>query len=289
MAKDNDPPNEKFQEALSLADEMNLLHASAPIDSSEDIRKALQAQEKLLRDRAAIVEYASVVDRAKAAISSNDSGKINDSIRELASSGEEEATRLRFHLLLLRDIKLLAADLEQIEKIGDRELKEYGFSRLKQQVLELKLQSELGKSKLAIKEKPPALHELEKRVSNEINRIVTVHQSDLNKKQMKYQQWALGQIKEVKTYDQLKQAALSQFGNPFFGTERYRLAEKSAKDELATLLKFKMAPINPVLLDEAVGTWYRKVFQDRFDKLDTQQQQTVINDFASTEKKSIEK
>jgi hypothetical protein len=114
---------------------------------------------------------------------------------------------------------------------------------------------------------------------------------DVNKNR-EYQRWALSQLKLVKTFDDILKNELDKVpgvvdrNNPL--SKSYRDAEERAFTALDKIMIVYMAPINPVLLDEAVATWYRKVFKDRFDKLNDAHKLKVVEGFAEAEKRLIE-
>lgn len=293
LSKDMEPPIAETNKLRSLADEMDLLLAAAPIDSSDQIKTHLAERERELRKKIAEVEKRKIIDTANVALKADVIDKMEASIRELSTIDDDDARKLKFFISLQRDVTMITADLEKIEKISDRELREYGYIRLRQQILDLRLQVKLGESRYGTNEKlTTKLGNADQRVSNGIENGLKARQDESSRKQTEYQKWALAQIRKVKTYEEHENEELVTIPaldriNP--GSSLKKAALNRAQEALASSMNIHMAVINQALLDEAVATWYRKVFIDRFDKLDEARKQKVINTFASKEKCSFDK
>lgn len=294
LAKENEPSDSQVNEAKALADEIELLNGSAPAESSEELRKLLKKKEQELREKAAKQERSLAMERGRNAVSGKGSGvDLDQVIRQLALFDDDEARRLGYQLAMRKDLDTVLSDLEQLEKLTDATLKEYGLAKLSQSVMDLRLRLALNMAKLGSPERAAErLSSLEKSISGGYDKIVKVRRSEAVKKTREYQTWALAQIKLVPSLDSLKEAEVVKIPSALDRHNRfsdaYKGAEERAMNELDRLLISKMAPINQSVLDDAVSTWYRKIFQDRFDSLNEAHKLKVVTAFAASDKRLID-
>ncbi len=293
LAKENQPPNAEINATKALADEIDLLNASAPSESSEELRKLLKNREQELRDQVAKLERSFAGEQALAALNAKGIGELDIAIRQITAFDDDEARKLGYQLGLRRDLDSALTDLEQLEKLSDPALKEYGLAKLNQSVMDLRLRVALNTPKLGSTEKMnERLSSLEKSIADGYERIVKIRRAEATKRTRDYQTWALAQIKAVLTYDTLKQSEVAKIPstidkhNPM--SHAHQDAVDRAMSELDRLMISRMAPINQAVLDEAVATWYRKVFQDRFDSLNEAHKLSVVTAFAAANKRPIE-
>jgi NurA-like 5'-3' nuclease len=133
------------------------------------------------------------------------------------------------------------------------------------------------------------LDELEKTVAADIvdaNKKLLARDAE---KSMRYQVWALNQIKQVRTYSAIKEFEIKKIAsavdrnNPM--SAAITQAKKTAGETLRKEMIERLAPIDQRVLDEAVSQWFRKVYQQRFADLDETEQLAVVTGFATTVKK----
>lgn len=107
-----------------------------------------------------------------------------------------------------------------------------------------------------------------------------------------YQIWALAEIKKVPKLSEIKKSLVDKIdglvakNNPL--STKSKEASTKAQNMLAQSMVEYLAPINQALLDVAVGQWFQKVYQDRFESLDDEHKLEVVEQFAITRKKSID-
>lgn len=294
LAKENEPSDGQINAMKALADEIDLLNASAPAESAEELRQQLRNREQELRDKVAKLERSLAVEQARAALNAKGNGDLEVAIRQIAAFDDEEARKLGYQLGLRRDLDSALAELDQLEKLADPALKEYGLAKLNQSVMDLRLRVVLNMPKLGSPEQATErLSSLEKNISDGYDKIVKVRRAEASKRTRDYQTWALAQMKAVQTFHALKEVEVAKISGPIDRhnpmSNAYKAAESRAISELERLMIFRMAPINQAVLDEAVATWYRKVFQDRFDSLnDEARKLRVVTAFAAADKRQIE-
>lgn len=293
LAKENEPSDDQIGAMKALADEIDLLNASAPAESSEELRKRLKNREQELQEKAVKLERSLAVEQARAALNAKGSGDLEVAVRQIAAFDDDEARKLGYQLGLRRDLDSALADLDQLEKLTDPALKEYGLAKLNQIVMDLRLRVTLNMPKLGSPEKATErLSGLEKSISDGYDKVVKVRRAEASKRTSDYQTWALTQMKAVQSCDALKEAEVAKIAGPIDRrnpmSDAHRAAVSHAMNELERLMISRMAPINQAVLDEAVATWYRKVFQDRFDCLTETHKLRVVTAFAAADKRQIE-
>lgn len=294
LAKENEPSDGQINAMRALADEIDLLNASAPAETSEELHQQLTNRKQELRDKVAKLELSLAVTQARAALNAKGSGDLEVAIRQIAGFDDDEARKLGYQLGLRRDLDSALADLEQLEKLTDPALKEYGLAKLNQNVMDLRLRVVLNMPKLGSPEKAAErLSSLEKNISDGYDKIVKVRRAEASKRARDYQIWALAQIKAVQTFHALEEAEVAKISGPIDRrnpmSDAHKAAVSRAMSELERLMISRMAPINQAVLDEAVAIWYRKVFQDRFESLnDEARKLRVVAAFAGADKRQIE-
>ncbi|MBK9616625.1 MAG: hypothetical protein IPO35_14370 [Uliginosibacterium sp.] len=211
----------------------------------------------------------------------------------LAGFEDDECKALAYQLGLRREIDASEADLSALEKLETRNLRAYGLAKVNQGLTDLKLRVVLNAKKFGNSNKGiEQLAGLDRRVSDLLDKELKLARAEAQRKSRDYQTWALTQLKAVPTFDVLldvefaKVASMVDRKNPL--SKAHQDAEERAMNELGRIMNVRIAPINQALLDEAVATWYRKVFQDRFDKLSESHKLKVVIAFATTDKRSIE-
>lgn len=293
LAKENQPSNTEINATKALADEIDLLNASAPLESSEELRRQLKNREQELRDQVAKLERSLAGEQALAALNAKGIGELDIAIRQITAFDDDEARKLGYQLGLRRDLDSALTDLEQLEKLNDPALKEYGLAKLNQSVMDLRLRVALNTPKLGSTEKTnERLSSLEKSIADGYEKIVKIRRAEATKRTRDYQTWALVQIRAVLTYDTLRESEIAKIPSTFDKhnpmSHAYKDALDRAMSELDRLMISRMAPINQAVLDEAVATWYRKVFQDRFDSLNEAHKLSVVTAFAAANKRQVE-
>lgn len=293
LAKENDPADSDIKGAKGLADEVDLLNTAAPLESSDDLRQQLKKKEQELRAKVAVGERSLAVEQARAALNGKGGDEVDGALRQINGFDDEESRRLGYQLGLRRDMDAVLADLDQLEKLTDPLLKEYGLAKLNQTVMDLRLRVAMNVPKLGSPDKAAErLSTIEKSIANGHEKIVKIRRAEATKRARDYQIWALTQIKSVQTFKVLKDVEIAKIGslidrnNPM--SNAHQSAEERAMTELERLMISRLAPINQGVLDDAVATWYRKVFQERFDSLTDAHKLSVVTAFASAEKRQID-
>jgi hypothetical protein len=106
-----------------------------------------------------------------------------------------------------------------------------------------------------------------------------------------YQVWALEQIKHVRPYDEIQQIELNKIpsttdrNNPF-GSLR-QVAVETAQQILREEMVNSLSKIDVGLLDVAVSEWFRKVYSERFDRLNDEEKLALVQAFANSTKLGI--
>jgi hypothetical protein len=293
LAKENDPADTDIKGAKSLADEVDLLNTAAPLESSDDLRQQLKRKEQELRVKVAVGERSLAVEQARAALSGKGGDEVDGALRQINGFDDEESRRLGYQLGLRRDMDAVLADLDQLEKLTDPLLKEYGLAKLNQTVMDLRLRVAMNVPTLGSPDRAAErLSTIEKSIAHGYEKIVKIRRAEATKRARDYQIWALTQIKSVQTFKVLKDVEIAKIGSlidrniPM--SNAHESAVERAMTELDRLMVSRLAPINQGVLDEAVATWYRKVFQERFDSLNDAHKLSVVTGFASAEKRQID-
>ena len=265
----------------TYADELESLASNRPNASSENLESRLVKRLKEIREQVAIRDRASAIKEAQDA--SAGKGDISQAIRGVSGYEDKEAKSLLLQLVFIRDLQALSEDLQIQGKLGDPSLREFALARLNQGVLDLRLRASIATAAVP---KPllEKLAALEKLFNAQQDTIFKSRQEEFANKRRDYQIWALREIKKVPLFADLKAAEKAKIGpvdqrNPL--SNAYKSAEQTAKAALRDSLILNMASIETTLLDEAVATWYRKVFQQRFNELGEADQFAVITGFST--------
>lgn len=293
LAAENQPTDSDISAMRALADEINLLRTNPPSDVGEVLLQKLIKQEQVVRERVAKLELSVAIIHGKAALDAKDLNGIDLAIRELAGFDDDECKKLTYQLGLRREIAAATSDFNQLERLGAPDIKDYGLAKLNQSLIELRLRVALNAKTYSVPEKSSEqVSALERRVSDLIDRGRKSRRAEVQKRNREYQTWALTQLKSVPSFDALRDVEFAKIpsavgrNNPL--SRAYKDAEERAMNVLDRIMINRIAPIDQALLDEAVATWYRKVFQDRFDKLSDGHRLNVVTAFASTEKRTAD-
>jgi len=283
----NEPHDKVDVEGLnSYAEELDSLATNKPLESSDKLRDDLKKIQKEVQGRVVKQEEKSALKEADDAI--NGKASFDKALRRISGYETSEARKMAYLLVLGRDLDAVSEDMKKYEQLKDLSLKEYAFVRLNQAAMELRLRTNVSTYETP-KNWNDKLGVLEKKIAVGLDGSAKQRRADSAKKSKGYQIWALNQIKSIPTYEALEEAEINQISsvidrNSPLSNAR-KIAINSAHKKLTAWLKYRMAPINPAFLDEAVAQWYRKVFQNRFDKLTEGEQLEVVQGFAETEKK----
>lgn len=265
----------------TYADELESLASNRPNASSENLESRLVKRLKEIREQVAIRDRASAIKEAQDA--SAGKGDISQAIRRVSGYEDKEAKSLLLQLVFIRDLQALSDDLQIQGNLGDASLREFALARLNQGVLDLRLRASIATAAVP---KPllEKLAALEKLFNAQQDTIFKSRQEEFANKRRDYQIWALREIKKVPLFADFKAAEKAKIGpvdqrNPL--SNAYKSAEQTAKAALRDSLILNMASIETTLLDEAVATWYRKVFQQRFNELGEADQFAVITGFST--------
>jgi len=265
----------------TYADELESLASNRPNASSENLESRLVKRLKEIREQVAIRDRAAAIKEAQDA--SAGKGDIAQAIRRVSGYEDKEAKGLLLQLVFMRDLQALSDDLQIQGKIGDPSLREFALARLNQGVLDLRLRASIATAEVP----KPLLEKLaavEKLFNAQQDAIFKSRQEEFANKRRDYQVWALSEIKKVPLFADLEAAEKAKIGpidkrNPL--SKAYQSAERTAKAALRDSLILNMASIDTTILDEAVATWYRKVFRQRFDDLGEADQFAVVTGFST--------
>lgn len=265
----------------TYADELESLASNKPNASSENLESRLLKRSKEIREQVAIKDRAAAIKEAQDA--SAGKGDITQAIRRVSGFEDKEAKGLLLQLAFLRDLQALSDDLQIQGKLTDPSLREFALARLAQGVLELRLRASIAQVEMP-KPQLDKLAALEKLFNAQQDAVFKARQEESAKKRRDYQVWALSEIKKVPLLADLVAVEKGKIGpidrnNPL--SKAYKSAEQTARTALRDSLILNMASIDTTLLDEAVATWYRKVFQQRFNDLGEADQFAVITAFST--------
>lgn len=287
----NAPPKD-LDELSSYVRTVEAHVSSKPAGSSDEISKRLAARKQDAERNLAAAERAVAIEAAKRAI--KERNNLETALRLVAPYEDEEAKKLVTELnqiLLSRTIidaiDGLGAELKSYESLTDTALRAYALARANQATMDLRLRAKSAYP--ADAELNAKLDKLEKTIAADIvdaNKKLLARDAE---KSMRYQVWALNQIKQVRTLSAIMDAETKKIPsvidreNPMSAANKQ--AKKSARETLRKEMIEHLAPIDHRALDEAVSQWFRKVYQQRFTELDETEQLAVITGFATTVKK----
>ena len=266
--------------------------SSKPAGSSDELAKRLAARRQDAEKSLTAAERAVAIEAANRAI--KERKNLETAFRLVAAYEDEEAKKLVTQLnqiLLSRTIidaiDGLRAELKSYETLTDAGLRAYAVARANQATMDLRLRAK--SANLADAALNARLDELEKTVAADIvdaNKKLLARDAE---RSMRYQVWALNQIKQVRTYSAIKEIEIKKIAsavdrnNPM--SAAITQAKKTAGETLRKEMIERLAPIDQRVLDEAVSQWFRKVYQQRFADLDETEQLAVVTGFATTVKK----
>jgi hypothetical protein len=266
--------------------------SSKPAGSSDELAKRLAARRQDAEKSLTAAERAVAIEAANRAI--KERKNLETAFRLVAAYEDEEAKKLVTQLnqilqsrTIIDAIDGLRAELKSYETLTDAALRAYAVARANQATMDFRLRA---------KSANPADAALNARL-DELERTVAADIVDANKKlqardaekSMRYQVWALNQIKQVRTYGAIKEVEIQKIAsavdrnNPMSAASTQ--AKKTAGETLRKEMIERLAPIDQRVLDEAVSQWFRKVYQQRLTDLDETEQLAVVTGFATTAKK----
>lgn len=267
------------------------LLANRPLGSHDLIADRLEQSRQDAESRIKEIEERKAIDYARSMLGvkrPSSTAELATAVRGLSVYSSPQVQQLKSDLnrrIFLRSVSDalddLRKDVETYTAMGSGPIKEYAIERTRATTMDLHLR--LMSSMVADKDLYEKLRLLEKhlgRMSSELR----------NSRSTDYQIWALNNIKRVSTYQVLLDAEIAKIegaidrGNP--ASDARKTAEASAKAKLRKVMVFELAPIDEGALDVAVGQWFRKVYQERFEHLDEAEQLKLVDGFASTPKKS---
>lgn len=267
-----------------------------PHNASSLLEGRLIARKSEVEGMQVIAERANAIEMAKVAIDGK--GDAETAIRVLDKYDEDDAKTLVGKLqkiitsrAISKDIEAIGNELKKYSSLDDMSLREYAYAKAHQSIQDIRLRMViLG---LLDNKLNADLSALEKKASGGLIEANKVKQQEYDLKVRSYQKWALGEIKKVRQY---KDVETTEFNKIASGIDRknplsdaYKKAIKRTDETVRSDLIKYMSRINQGLLDEAVGQWFRKVYQDRFEKLTNENEQLeVLKGFAFASKYSVE-
>lgn len=265
-----------------------------PMAASSSLESRLKTRQKEIEDQIAKSDHASAIEYAKNAIAGN--GDPQTALRMLEKYNDNDANELGgklrrrvMTLAIAKDIESLGIELKQYSMLVDQDLKEYAFARVHQATQEIRLR--VVEAVISDDKIKSNLATLQKSVTDSLVAMNKAKRQVYDEKMRRYQGWALGEIKKVRKYKdvedaQLKKLSIADRHNPI--SDAYKNAIKKTNAIIRGDLIRYMSKINQAALDEAVGQWFRKVYQDRFERLDDDEKLEVVKGFAFASKWPVE-
>lgn len=264
-----------------------------PDRASEALTKQLNDRKRNTETELAKLERLAAIKSAKQALENHRGAEA--ALKELSIYEDTEATSLIKQLKMaaigeavIREAQSLNAEIEAYEKISDGELKEQAYVRARSAASELRLRASMAGTSTS------QLDDVDKRIADGLKKLTDARLARESERLRQYQVWALNEIKKVRVFKSLCEQEIQKIPrtidrlNPL--SAPYKAATLQAKTQLKGDLVRYMAPINQSMLDEAVGTWFRKRFERAFNELDDEQiQSEVVFAFATAERQTIAK
>lgn len=275
---------------------LDSLLTQKPQNASSLLEGRLKTRKSEVEGMQVIAERANSIEMAKIAIEGK--GDPETAIRVLEKYDGNEAKTLvgKLQKIILtkaisKDIESISEELEKYTSVEDLSLREYAYAKAQQAILDIRLRMVIFG--LLDNKMNADLSALEKKSSGGLIEVNKVKQQGYDLKVRNYQKWALGEIKKVRQYRDVETIELNKIASRMDKNNPLSDAHKNAikrTDETVRLELIKyMSRINLGLLDEAVGQWFRKVYQDRFEKLNNENEQLeVLKGFAFASKYSVE-
>jgi len=283
------PPAEGT-DSMSLstyADELELLVSNRPMASPENLESRLIKRRNEVRELVVTNERVNVIKEAQVALGGK--GDIDQAIRRINGYEDKEARSLLFQMTFKRDFQGISEDFQAQEKLVDPVLRDFAVTRLSQGILDLRLRASFSNEDVP-KNLSDGLVAIEKKVNQQQETALKTRQNEYSKSRRDYQVWALNEIRKIPLLTALDTEEKAKIGpidrrNPM--STAYQNADITAKKKLRDSMIEHMSSIDTTLLDEAVATWYRKVFQQRFDQLEGNDQFAVITGFSTKLKATL--
>lgn len=264
-----------------------------PDRASDDLAKLLNDRKRNTEIELAKLERLAAINSAKHALEGRQGTEA--ALIELSIYEDTEAVALIKQLKVAvvgeavnREIQSLKGEIEAYEKISDSELKEQVYARARSAASELRLRASMASTSAS------QLDDVDKRIAEGLKKLTDARLARESERVRQYQVWALNEIKKVRAFKVLSDQEVQKIPgtidrlNPL--SAPYKAATLQAKTQLKGDLIRYMAPINQSMLDEAVGTWFRKKFERAFNDLDDEQiQSEVVFAFATAERQPIAK
>ena len=276
------------------AQALESLLSQKPISASFTLEERLKTRQKEIENQIIDADRASAIEYATNAFGGK--GDSQTALRMLEKYNDnlanELAGKLRKKVMTLAiatDIESLETEVKQYSILSDRDLKEYAFSRLYQTIQEIRLRT--IEAVITDDKIKSSLSTLQKKVTDNLGAINKEKKQIYDEKIKNYQVWALRKINKVRSYKQIEDAELNRLSitdrHNQFSEVRKKAIEKTNKIVREDLIRY-MSQINQGALDEAVGQWFRKVYQDRFERLDDKEKLEVVKGFAFASKSPVE-
>lgn len=268
--------------------------SSKPTGSAQVLADKLTARQDAAEKSLKKAERSAAIEVAKSAIKE---GKDFEKALALVAAHEDDsvakdlATQLN-RILLSRAItdamSGVRTEIKIHESLTDPALRAHAASRTQQTIMDLRLRAKSANLIDATLENE--LNELDKGLAADFAAANKGLQAIDAAKSMRYQVWALDQIKKVRTWGAIEAIEINKIPGDFerrnLMSEARSNATKAARKVLRNELITYMAPIDQRALDEAVSQWFRKVYQERLNALDDDAERlAVVTGFATTVKK----
>ena len=290
------PPDEEDR----LANHISMLEAqiaSMPKGASDALLKNLEAQKAEEEKKQAKAELDFALRQADTAIQE---GRGLDAALDLVSSYDDQAAKSRATRLqqllqgqaIAKAVDNLEVELQRalaLNGSSDRALRTSVAERISQAAMDLRWQAiSVG---LANPELAGRLEKLRTSAAAAIGDTSQGVPTAIAETRQQYQVWALGELKKIRNYEDIKNQQLAKVQSTFDRNNPLSVAYvKAQKDASATLrdemIKF-MAPIDQGLLDVAVSQWLQTIYMDRLNALAKDDQARAVEGFAKTIKKSL--
>lgn len=268
-----------------------------PAASSDEIAKRLASRRQDAEDRLKKAVRKADVDAADSAIKDPTDLKTLEAARLRVDAYEDEeaktlAAQLR-QMLLSRtigdEIEGIRAELAGHQALTDPALRAYAAALTREAVMHLRLRAKSVENPAEASALNGKLGELAKAIATDAAEATKKLRTQDAEKAMRYQKWALEQIRQVREFSKIMEIETSSIRSLLDRKNRmsaaYKQAEKTAMQTLRLEMMEHMAPIDPRMLDEAVSQWFRKVYQERFGRLNSEEQFEAVKGFATTVKK----
>lgn len=271
-------------------------HLSKAMDTvSEKLLKRLSEKAVKVEREIAESERSSALAAAHKAIAEKQS--VEPALRGLAPYDDKEAHALIGQLNAAlaieyfgKDVDKLASEIDRGSKLVDPVLQELLFARLRNEIVDLRLRAALNGLLDSVPTKK--LDSIEKVVVETNDKLTAARVAREKENIRQYQVWALGEIKKVRSFGELKAQEGKEISsaidrvNPLSAANKEAIARarQGLKDDLLRL----MAPINPSLLDDGAHYWYKKRLEKFMIELgDEQLQAEVVYAIATAPKQGL--